>query len=478
MNVTRLIENFIISALFVITILFSINNHTDFALLLSIISSILLIFWVKNSLGNYTNISLFFIGFSVLYGLSGPINVTWGEGLHSIFSKPYNTNEFLVAYAIANIGFINGFSLYSLISKYKHNKIENESKLIKLNLNVIYKLIALLAIIATIFEIINLIRVGGIMTLFRGKAYYQGLIATLFLTLPSDIFMNISFCFLGLYIGILIYNGEKIPFSKILIIGIVSSPYIMLNVILGKRGVLVSLFLFLFIGITYFRPIKRIKPKLVLILITAYVFMTFLYANRAIVPLLLEDRSAFMELAFKKERMIKALNPGVSEFGAAFGNYSEFYTKYRSNFSSRLGETYVKGLVVPIPSFIYPGEKPIQITYEFRDEFFISEASRSSIASTGFSSILEAYMNFNYIGIFLVYLAIGYFLQKMDRYFKYKSLSWAIMYISSFSFTLSFHRSAFGDIFGTVFLRLIVLLFFMFFMKLFQFKNESNRSLK
>jgi len=186
--------------------------------------------------------------------------------------------------------------------------------------------------------------------------------------------------------------------------------------------------------------------------------MSFLFANRSIAFLIVENPSLFVEQAFRKERLLDALNPGSSEFGTTFGNFNEFYNKYNVDFQLELGSSYLEGLVVPIPSFIYPGSKPKQITYVFRDEFFLSEASRGSIAGTGFSSLLEAYINFHYIGIFIVYAILAFYLQKIDKVYRYKSLYMMLLYLSTISLTISFHRSAFGTVFSSIFLIAILVL--------------------
>lgn len=462
MSTSKLLSGIFILILFALTVLFSVNNVTVLALSLYILSNIILILWVKSVMGNYTNMSLFFVVFSTLYGVSGPINCVWGDGLHPIFSTPYNTDAFLISYAIANLGLIIGIMVYNLSnhkSRLHLSIIENSLNKLNTNGEKILNMGLFFAFFASMFEVINLLRIGGVSILFQGKAIYHSLISELALTLPSFDIIVVAFSLIGLYMG-LVYkeNGKKKYLNtKIILFFICSAPYLLITAILGGRSILLTLFICSFIGITYFRPLKNLKPKVLIIVAIIYVFMAFIYTNRAIVSLIPDDPNLFIEMAFNKQRLIDALNPGDSEFGVALGNYSEFYSKYNSDFIPKFGETYVKGLVMPIPSFLYPGSKPKQITYEFRDEFFISEASRGSIAGTGFSSILEAYINFKYSGVFFVYLIIGYFLQKIDKVYRDKNLFFVVLYIASFSLTVSFHRNAFGDIFSSVFLKALLI---------------------
>ncbi|MED4375450.1 O-antigen ligase [Schinkia azotoformans] len=457
MNVLKLVNAQFIIVLFLLSMLLSINNNTQLSLFVSIASSLLLIVWTKIINGNYTNITLLFVVFSTLYGVSGPISVVWGEGLSNLFAGIYNVDAFLISYAISNIGLIIGFIIFNLIHYNKQPDILIDEKNLNSTIHIkekLFKIGIFLIFFSSIFELINILRIGGFTVLFAGKATYQTLISVLNLTLPSTEFMVIGYSLIGIYLGTRYLEGGKLKGlrSKVILFLICSSPFLAIKMILGQRGILISLFLCIFIGITFFRPLKKVKPKIIIVLLVFYFFLSFLFANRSIVKLIPEDPSLFVDMAFNQERLVDALNPGTNEFGAAFGNYVEFYNKYNSNFTPRLGETYVRGLVLPIPSFIYPGTKPQQVTYEFRDEFFISEASRGSIAGTGFSSILEAYMNFKYIGVFLIYLLIGYFLQKCDKFYRNKNLYFMIMYTALFSETIDFHRNAFGTTFSSVFL--------------------------
>ncbi len=179
-----------------------------------------------------------------------------------------------------------------------------------------------------------------------------------------------------------------------------------------------------------------------------------------------DDPALFIKMAFQEERLVDALNPGANEFGAAFGNFSDYYKHYENDFSPKLGCSYIKGLVIPIPSFIYPGDKPKQVTYEFRDDIFPSEARRGRIAGTGFSSILEAYMNFKFIGVLFVYFLVGYGLQKIDKDYKYKSIYFVILYTSSISQAINFHRSAFGTIYSNIIIRMLIILPIMLYLHL------------
>lgn len=446
-------------AFYILALVLGMLDKTDLSIIINIICAILTIISIRLITGNFSNITILFCAFSIIYGLSGPITVQYGEGLNELFGNEFNINVFLIAYDLANIGLLIGIIFYNSLNKKDANNQKLEKILIKHGRY--YIILAIICMtLCTCFEVVNFFRVGGITTLIKGKAVYQAAVANLSLALPSDIFACIAVELCTLYTIINKKVNKKIDWIGIAIVIGISMPFLIINLFLGKRGVLVNLILIIFLTITYFKPIKFIKKNLIIICIIIYLVMTFLYANRAIMPLILTDKATFAKEAFSKERIEKALNPGGNEFGAAFGNFNKFYT--RGNYNHKYGETYLKGLLICIPSFLYLGEKPQQITYEFRDEYFASEAKRSAIAGTAFSSILEAYWNFDYIGILAIYFIIGYMLQKLDMYWRNHSEFSFLLYILISPFLVSFHRSAFGDIFSSIVLKSLALLVFVY----------------
>ncbi len=245
MKLSRFCMGQLIVVLYIVSMLFFINNFLDTGLLLVGISSLLLLFWSKQVIGNYTNVTVLFIGFSILYGMSGPINAVWGEGLHRIFSYPYAVKPFLMGYCLANIGMILGISFYYLINKNSNIRIEKFDLTINyifLNRDKIINLAILLACTAVFSELINIIRVGGFGMLFVGKAMFQSQTSNLTLTLPSTEIMVISFSLIGLCLGVVKvnkYKSRKI-LRKTMAFIILSIPFILMKMILGQRGILLS----------------------------------------------------------------------------------------------------------------------------------------------------------------------------------------------------------------------------------------------
>ena len=269
--------------------------------------------------------------------------------------------------------------------------------------------------LTSVFTIINTIRANGLILLFSGnKGLYQSAVSDLFLTMPSETTYYIFGMFAGLLLGT--KHITHINAGKYLIkYSIILFPFLATNLLLGMRGVLISALLTGTCCYSVFRPFKRISKKIIILFLLSYILMVFLYSYRGAVPYIAEDFDLFVQFVKDNpDKFFQNINPSASEFDSPVINFCVFFNKYGFNPDYQFGLTYLKGLAILIPAFLYPGTKPIQITYLFRDEFFPHYADFSDIGSTGFSSILEAYMNWGFLGIFVIYFLLGKFLIGLD----------------------------------------------------------------
>lgn len=409
------------------------------------------------------SLTLVFWGFSALYALSVPLAIIFGEETDPTFiggNLTRNVNPFLFAYALSCLGFILGQINYKANKCYETNiKVNNFDY--TFNVNLLKRGAIISAFLASLFETINLFRIGGTEMLFMGKGVYQSNVGDLFLTLPSHNMYSIC----GIFLGILLAYSKLTNYKEknnicLMICILFLVPFLTCKILLGMRGTLISAVLTGIASYTVFVPIKKFSWKLFLWGILIYVFLVFLYTNRGIVSLLVSNPTDFFSMAFDLERLEANFNPGNSEFGAAFGNFCVYFERYGTDFSKYLGLTYIQGLAVPIPSFLYPGDKPLQITYAFRDEFFASWALRSRIASTGFSSILEGYINGGFLGIFVIYLVWGKLLKLADNVRLKKTSIIGILLSSILVDTcMEFSRTAFGGILGEYIWKMIYCIF-------------------
>lgn len=451
LNNSLFISSFYLSGifLFIFTCCLAALEYTEITVLLCVIGTFIVARGIIKEKKQLFSLTLFFWIFSALYGLSVPVSIVLGGEIDDTFSfgnLTQNVNPFLVAYSLACMGFLLG----------QINWGRNDYQDIKVNSNIFNcEILArgaiLSAFFASLFEIINLYRVGGINMLFIGKGAYQSVVGDLFLTLPSSSMYSICGIFIGMALAYCKLHDLHAKARRYLfIIILLLVPFLFCKILLGMRGALVSIVLMGIASYTAIIPLKKISWKLLLWILLIYLFLVFLYTNRGIVSLLLTNPDDFFSNAFDLERLSSNFNPGNSEFGAAFGNFCVFFEKYGTEFDKLFGLTYLQGLAIPIPSFLYPGDKPVQITYAFRDEFFSSWAQRSRIASTGFSSILEGYINGGFVGVLLVYFIWGKFLRLAD-YIRLKHTSTLGIILSSIlaDSCMVFSRTTFGDTLGS-----------------------------
>ena len=437
---------FIISLLlFFCALLCCLALRGDLCVYITIVACFTTLWAVYSDNKQFVSLSFVFVFFSCMYGVVGPFPFLLGGKIESIFPSIIfqYTDVFLCAFVLSCIGFNLG-SLINILLKPRVNN-DNQSKCSFLKQENVGSLCVISAFLTSLFEIVNLFRAGGEKILFLGKGVYQSAVGDLSLTLPS----GGTYVICGLFLGLSIASykkGYSTNIKKILVLtALFLLPFLFVKIIMGMRGALISAFLSGIASYSFICPMKKISLTLILFLIFVFMFFHFLYVNRGIVSLLNDNPKLFVEKITDLNRYDVESSLTSGEYVCPIGNFLIFYEKYQSNFDLKLGSTYLKSLLLPIPGFLYPGEKPQQIIYEFRDEFFASWASRSRIASTGFSSILEAFINFGWLGIIVVYCFLGYVLSNIDAKKRRISNKWVVyVYSLMISSCMSFHRESLG----------------------------------
>lgn len=407
----------------------------------------------RYKLGGINTILTAFLLFFTLYGFSGPIGAL-GEGLsYAIFGVPPAVQEWLVSQGVAISGLIFGVGAGTLGYRALQEGTIPE-RLSGLTARSLSRLAVGLLGAASLMELVNYYRVGGFGMLTQGKALYQSSYASLTLTLPSHVVADIGFAMLGLSMAFALHRGG-VNKKALLAAVIAVSPLLFITTVLGQRGALLAWLMVFVVGYYVFRRLESIQRTYVVIVVGTYVFMSLVFSLRATVPYALQtgDWAVVVERTFEQDKVARALDPTSNEFGAAFGNFS-VYKYWADSEPLRLGSSYIAGLVVPIPGIVYPGEKPKQITYEFRDQYLSSYGRKSRISGTGFSSTLEAYMNWGIAGVAFVYFVVGFVLVQIERFRKrmvHRSSLWGLsFYLTLIPLTQLFHRSAFGTTWGTL----------------------------
>ncbi|MER3472565.1 MAG: hypothetical protein C4335_00730 [Armatimonadota bacterium] len=408
---TRAIGYFLITCLLLLAGLGTASyGYAPLSWFLSLAGSLCLLYVLRLSLHQWSTIAHVFVLFSMLYSLSGPAAVMFGTGTLAGFDENQRfdaLNLWLADVATATLGLSLGFLIVTLAQPM--------GTACRMRAFPYRKVATFCILAASLGELLNMMRAGGLSTLFAGKAVYQSATSDLTLTVPSSLFGQMAFVFLGLHYGRIRANrtekndGEsprKRPYA--LVFAVLAVPLLTIHLILGQRLELGTYLISFLLGYFYQAPLTRIPRKWVVTGIALYVFFASLFAFRWAIPLLFTGQ--FTSLGISYETLVpffvQALNPASSEFGSTFGNYDLLMT---SGYEPQHGATYFKVLAGMIPKFLYPGEKPPSPTYEFRDRFFPQLAYRSRIAGTAFSSIMEARMNFGAVGAFIVYFVFGTF---------------------------------------------------------------------
>jgi hypothetical protein len=421
------------------------------AALLCAASSVVLLAASRRLTRDYASAPVLFSAFFVLYGLSGPISVLAGQSLSNVFPESLLAGPFLEVHGFASAGLCLGMALGSHLmppQAYTPHVHAPSARWFTVSA-------AFVGVLATGFELVNVTRMGGFGPLWQGKAAFQSAYSDLVLTLPSDEFALLAIALAALAGGLSARERNR-GFAKsvrnAVPLVLLLSPIIFRAAVLGQRGLFVSWLLVLFVGTHFVRPLRRLTKGILLGLLAAYLLMGAIYTMRSPIQdlVLTGDWRSFIRTTSRADRLLAALNPAQNEFGAPFGNFSTYVSS--GDHALQLGRTYFVGLADPWPAFLYPGTKPKQISIDFRDTYFPQEALYGAIAGTGFSAILEAFMNFGRVGVLIVFFAVGTTLVALEAK-KRQCRSWyfALFYCMLAPSLQSFHRSSFGfSVIGTV----------------------------
>lgn len=410
--------------------LLAISGWTKISFSLAAISSIINIMATKRAVGNYFALSTIFMAFGFFYGIMGAMAAFTSEGLPDIFPKPYYIDIYLFNFGLAGIGSALAITIAATEDVSYHRKAKNWKA------NTLLHSAVFLALLGTAFEALNVWRAGSIFLLFQGKAEYQSAMSDMTGTLPSEWVVYTSAALLGLAMS----NGNK-SISSIIPYIFAATPNIVLWVILGRRLELINFALIMIASWRFLSPVSSISAQQVILITLTYTAIGVTYAFRGFVTsaYLSGDITIITEQLMDVDHLLKSLNPASSEFQAPFGNFNTHIALNRMD-ESRLGESYFSGLSGPIPRFIWP-DKPISIAYEFRDIYFPQEVERGSIAGTGFSALLEAYLNFGSLGLPIFYGLLTWLIIKIDiKRYKFSSKWFDLFYILMIPFALFFPR--------------------------------------
>lgn len=391
-----------------------------------------------------------------MYGYSVPISVffnldigwhrvaklsTWQKVDESLFS-------FLISNQLAMLGILVTVLLF-VKRKFLELPIAKDG-----NVGKSYLQLAIIAgFLSSFSEGLNFFRVGGLSAIANGKAFYQGAVNDLVLNVPYEGFFFISVGLFGIYIKS-VGPGLMSKIQKSLVYLMSIAFVLWVNIKIGERGMLVVAIVILLLAYTIGIRIKKVKGPLILGGVVLYVIfnsLTLLRENDV------KYKGIFNFIDNYGERLVRLMNPANTEFGASALNYRIYIDKRPDDFTYKLGTTYAEILWAFFPTYVYPN-KPKSIIYEFRDTYFPERKKLGSTAGTGFSSLMEAHMNFGYFGPFITYLIASLFLIAFEIRRKRSDFLSKILYLLLFNIYLIYSRSASQYILATLVFYIVQLL--------------------
>jgi len=442
-------------------------NFAEISLLFCALYSLIFFIHSFNRFGRTISVFIIFLFFHIAYGLTYPIAYTTTsihEFMPIIFNSLFKLDEYVFLYNIASFGLFLG----SLpITNGNFPRIVSNA-LQKKKIPFCYQTALVSVVLASVMELINFFRAGGLQTLALGKGAYIGAISDAGLILPSDTFFIIGI----ICLAILIIKNNKISFYILL-----SLPYVAIKFITGQRGGLFVPIFIIMLAFFYYKDRKFYSLKNLFLIFISLGLLSIMSIYKSVI---INTVSNDMDLTYfynyqhnnDKNSILFSL---FGELYAPSLNINEYLTANENERTLMFGESYLIGLLQPIPQFLFPITKPKQITYVFRDKFFPSQAEVSSTAGTGFSSILEAMMNFGYIGVFLVYILVSRFIYLLEFFNRKKNNEsfYTAIYLSFCLLAFTFHRFAFSFLFANYFIMACCYVFTLFLVTILSTKRNK-----
>ncbi len=411
---------------------------------------LLFMYDVKQRWG-YVSLAFLYLAFFLLYSFSVPLSIIWDIKLSYNATNYVSTwmelDNSLIVFSfcvhLAILGMILAVFFLRNISKRRElTKIFYSSR------NVNYFFISIiLGVFSTLFQFINFFRVGGLATLSQGKLVYQSAISDSTMMLPDEIFFYFSVIFFMLS---LVFHRRKIKLLfSVLLFFIVNAFYLFINLYIGERGTLLLAIFVATLTYFYYSPLYKIKFKYLVMVLFLYFSMIVLTTYRSVfvnyTPNSIEEMVETIQE--HSDLMELFLNPANSEFGAPCLNFRMMYTS-SSIIDYRFGVDYLHFVTQLLPMKINPIYDK-SLTVQFRNKYVPERGEGGSIGGTGYSSIMESYLNFGYLGPIFIYLLVFLFIISLElkKYNNKNSLFNLFVYVSFFQIVMLFQRSSFEYVF-------------------------------
>lgn len=451
----NILLSFLLSLLSLILQIFGLYQAGLWLLLLSY----MVIFYVAIKNIGINSLYFFFLLFYGLYIFSIPISIEFGLDIGQYREKylatwqtvDYSLRHYVFSSSLVLIGIITSFFIIINYYKFYNRKILSNHVIDSSNL---FTLSIVSGLISSLFELINFLRVGGVSALIKGKAFYQSAISDLSFTLPSDGFFYISIAIFAFLLGSKNIHSKKYIYTVFILL--VNSFYLFVSLYIGERGNLLVAFFIAFLGITYFKKITKIKFSYIFTLLLFFIFFVFLTINRNFVEQGKNYKisNTFDYIKYNPNKLIFTLNPANIEYGSPALVY-RVYIENNNNFKYKFGVTYLYFIPNILPIYINPCRAP-NLVNDVRDKYFPDRAKKGSNASVGYSAMLEALINFGFIGVFLWGTAVSFLLLLVEYIKFYRFNKYVLLiYLILFNIVMILFRSSSEFIFQQIILYII-----------------------
>lgn len=409
----------------------------------------------------------------LLYSLSGPFAVLYYPGrLPSPFCPPYQISSWLFMVNLSLIGFTTAILFYFLRHGTLGTMESIRSKIDKTIANTPFYLSAtILAIIASIGEVINFARIGFFK--YSLRSLYYKIFAETHLIIPAERFSIVASGALGLWWSLVPHDSSYK--RRLFISWLFLLPVIGLQAGFGNRSGILNPLLAFITGYALFRPLKNLKIyyfALVIVIYCASVLMMVI--RNDLLAAIVQHQP--MRIDFKQ--VILRLNPGFTEFGITFGTFSEVLNRWSRE--PLLGTTYLRDLVSLIPGVFFPFERPKPFSKILIEEEMIygsqfKQAYEKFGSSVRCSQMANIYINFREIGFIPFYFFLGLFLIYIEALArKRKQLLWVIVYPTSGIIAFVWHTADNWILFPSR-IMLGIFLFYIFYLILINFVYNERR---
>lgn len=299
-----------------------------------------------------------------------------------------------VASTLASVGLLAG-SL--LLRPRRHSRDRINSKGFSIEFVESFFIVGCIGTITgLVMMIIDYGRIGGfIYALAISRVTRYQILADSRGGLPYQSFILVGLCFM--FFG----AGAQRRRLKVCLLGVAALTWTGILLIQGDRRPLLYMLLGFFVINESVQLVKTSGKRILALLVTLYCFSTLISSVRSVFPFLVEGSMNLSEsMAWAKDHITaNDLLPDQSEFA---GPYIAVLYEMQSWSGYRYGLTYAEAIPNVLPRSLYPGEKPAALNETLAWNIGSTDAN-GSVSGWGYSPVAEAYINFGFAGIPLMF---------------------------------------------------------------------------